>query len=474
MKNNKNFRLISQFSAAFLLLVILQVGVVSALEFDNVGTYYPETRTMEITNLFGLGSPIANVTLLSPLEVKVMRGEERLVAWYQIDNFGSYDGSEIFSIVDTYDLRRGKSVIQKNMKFKKQHIEEIEVVNYEDVCIVNATDNICNRVPNGMTTKEIINWKAFNINSDLLEGTEIIGLFTEVEAGEKVDWIPNMYGVEIEEWAAWTESMNEGLKVFYQLNETAGVASAEATGSMTPTDMHLNLTNTEDADWIPGVFGNAINFSDADESAISNNNIGLTGQSERTVCGLVYAFDAGGAGMVFEIASGTATKTMFGLGLQGGAYDRLTYYGEGWEKLAPTGSFTSYNSWQQVCYGYNSTSLFIFHNTTLRVAADLSTLNVGDSPLRIGNTLVPGWGSNVFGIDEVGVWNRSLSEAEISDLYNDGNFLTYTNFFPIAPVVTLNSPIDYYNSTSSSITFNCSALDGEGTTDAISLYINGS
>lgn len=42
----------------------------------------------------------------------------------------------------------------------------------------------------------------------------------------------------------------------------------------------------------------------------------------------------------------------------------------------------------------------------------------------------------------------------------------------IAPNLTLNAPVDYYNSTTNSVTFNCSATDDKGVF-YIKLYIDG-
>ena len=62
--------------------------------------------------------------------------------------------------------------------------------------------------------------------------------------------------------------------------------------------------------------------------------------------------------------------------------------------------------------------------------------NTGTQPLRIGENSQPPLGPDAFigQLDEVGVWNRALNNAEITSLMNTGTFaasgLVYSNSFP--------------------------------------------
>lgn len=77
-------------------------------------------------------------------------------------------------------------------------------------------------------------------------------------------------------------------------------------------------------------------------------------------------------------------------------------------------------------------------------------------------------------MDELAIWNRVLSGEEITALYNGGVGLTYVpSVIFIFPVVTLNNPENYYNSSSQTIDFNCSATDSDGNVQNVSLFIDG-
>ena len=51
-----------------------------------------------------------------------------------------------------------------------------------------------------------------------------VGIFTDVQVGDYIDWIPIIYGVEVEEWATWTEDLNVNIIRYYNFNESSGDA----------------------------------------------------------------------------------------------------------------------------------------------------------------------------------------------------------------------------------------------------------
>ena len=69
-------------------------------------------------------------------------------------------------------------------------------------------------------------------------------------------------------------------------------------------------------------------------------------------------------------------------------------------------------------------------------------------------------------LDEFGVWNRSLNTTEIIQLYNNNNGISPLSFIDIS----LNSPVDNFNSTSQTVVFNCSA-EGAGNTSIINVSL---
>lgn len=92
-------------------------------------------------------------------------------------------------------------------------------------------------------------------------------------------------------------------------------------------------------------------------------------------------------------------------------------------------NFTSLNKWSQVSMVHRADGVYEYYvdgNLTSNSSSKLASGNF-PSKVKIGSGVVPGmyWGRYFNGsIDELSVWNRSLSSEEISALYNSGNGLS--------------------------------------------------
>ena len=466
-----------------LLFAFLFLPLVSAFDWDNVGTYYPETKTMEIKNCLGIplcDYSIANITLLSPQDMKVIAGEERLVAWYEIDNFGTYDGNSIFSIVDTYNLKRGNSPIQKNIVFKKQKIELEEVPVYKEQCeevnAVNGTSyQVCESVQIGTEEKEIIEWNAFNINSDLLTGKVIIGLFTEVEPEEKVEWIPKMFGVTIDEWASWTEALNDALVVYYSFEHYR-----EGTNVRDISNNALNLNGTiADTSKVnytaTGKIGYGMKFNSGNDVGIaSTGNIGITGDSSLSIFFWINITDASQVGTISWSANGDVNNQQRNIKLRP-SDTRIGVIGRNNDDyFATTGFATASTGWSLigVIYDNATSNVSVYVDGVRKGTASPDDYATTDGIVRIGYGVDETEPDYLEGeLDEIGVWSRIITQAEITQLYNGGAGITYA--LPnVAPSVTSNLPANNTNYSIPSITINCSATDDYGLRN-ISLYIDG-
>jgi len=89
------------------------------------------------------------------------------------------------------------------------------------------------------------------------------------------------------------------------------------------------------------------------------------------------------------------------------------------------------NVWQHIAFTYDGNTIKLYYNGVNVVStsvsgvilyneADLSNLSIGTKSI---NALGMYW---IGGIDEIGIWNRSLSSEEVSLLYNNGSGITYT------------------------------------------------
>ena len=88
----------------FLIMSMFLITTVSAFDFDNVKTYDANTRTATIQNAFGLGDDIAQVKLISPDNVNVGLGYQK-VAEFQIIGFIDY--KDFIQQINFYDINNG-------------------------------------------------------------------------------------------------------------------------------------------------------------------------------------------------------------------------------------------------------------------------------------------------------------------------------------------------------------------------------
>jgi len=111
-------------------------------------------------------------------------------------------------------------------------------------------------------------------------------------------------------------------------------------------------------------------------------------------------------------------------------------------------NFLAANIWQMMTVSWNKTSVLIYYNGTLNKTTLLTNKNMSSNTwylFRDAASSAP----NTF-MDELSFWNRTLSDSEVSSLYNGGAGISFSS----TPVVTLNSPPNTNSSTTLPISFN--------------------
>ncbi len=107
--------------------------------------------------------------------------------------------------------------------------------------------------------------------------------------------------------------------------------------------------------------------------------------------------------------------------------------------------------WQHLVAVLNGSSMLIYWNGTLAMQRAITGTMTSGEIERIGagrdGSLQPYMGL----LDEIGIWNRTLTTQEVSDLFNNGDGLTFP--FP-SVIVTLDDPTDGLITNLLNITFN--------------------
>ncbi len=441
-----------------LLMVMFFISLSSAIEWDNYGTYDKETKTMTINNGLTFGTDIAKIKLDTPLLNKVPRGYGK-VAQFTITNYKDYDNA--LKILDFYDKSIDNSVFDSKNKLMRDYdykilsYEEVDVPNYERVQVgVNPNSSIIYEWKVVGTRKETREkWTNIEIANFKENDIVTIGIFTDVQKLDVVEWIPNIMGVKIDEWAGWQESWNFNISGYYKFDEGVGTTSADATGNgngltddgttpgWTSSGQILNATDLETGSteyWINATAYNVsgdltINFWAKPESSVANQ--------------VVISKATGGSGQrAFRVNQDV-----------GGNWKGSSFRTSGGNNDVVGTSPVDVGNWQMVTFIANGTGNYI------AVDGVIENDNLNSDPRVTNNDFNFYIGEDDSSpsfdglIDEVGIWNRGLTPTEISDIYDaqvngfeNGSFST--EFISIN--VTLNQPENDTKQNDTSVDFN--------------------
>lgn len=241
-------------------------------------------------------------------------------------------------------------------------------------------------------------------------------------------------------------ALTDNITSYYKLDETSGTISLNSHNqTLNGTMISLNS--------VTGIIGNAYNFSSTGTPRLNASTIATES---------AYDFDRTTAYTVsgwFKLSSngfGTNNRIVFnkadggfaiGITLMFDTNNKLIWYhrdsGTGEDSITTVGTFTDTNFHHLVAVydgsdSANGMKIYIdgANVSTTVVLNTVSATILNNQPFIIGNfdpIVSPPTSFPMLGIlDEVGVWKRNLSQAEITQLYNSGNGLTY----PFSTTVT--------------------------------------
>lgn len=434
-------------------MVLILSFNVSAFEFDNVLQYNEQTREGSIVNAFGFGSTLAKVRLNTPLNVIVPEGYHQVME-FNLNMYTDYDDvmrdytmlnvtDSWTSINRTYDLKY----------LDYQWVTSLKETNCRtEYDPINESNNwVCD-------SEELGEWKRVWIDlasDDLSEGdTYTIGVFTTVLKGDYVDVIPSMMGVEISPWATWEQSLNIDLRNYYKLDESSGTTAVDAL-------QRKNLSNNGPATvGSTGIINTAYTFLGA---AFLENTTWNSAQGYREFTVNMW-IRIGNFNTFSRILSvGNVNNDRFALQFDTSTGDMLCTFDE---SVGDAGIFCGtepllLNQYYMVTLIQNDTFTYLYLNGTLYNFTNRNGYfeDISSGVMQIG---AESGGSNFDGrIDEIGMWNRSLTDAEITSLFN--------NFDPPGlnetdqanrTIITFNSPAAVnFTVSPQDISFNFTATD---------------
>lgn len=440
-----------------MLFLVLLLPVATALDFDNIKQYNKTEKLVTVKNAFGLGSELAKIRLVTDLNVQVLPGPDRKVAELDFYNFDRDYGNALKDM-EFFDLNKGFKEIERQFTYKYKVIKGTEQIPvYKQVCVNKGTSTNgsiieeCSQELDYYENRKIIEWVPFDSIAELPEGTVRVGIFTDVEQGDYVDWVPTLFGVRIPEWATWKDYMNVGLKSWWNMEQDPSVSDM-----IEQRDGIHNLSYVGTPTSVTGIIGNGLNQSggeyeriwEAQQYSYFNNNdmsisMWVKFDDLNTHYYLAGGFDA-------------APSQGFYYSYQGASGDEFYVQLRGSSTCTPVsgGVTMSPGDWYHVGFTYDGSNVRFYVNGTevssVGCTVTVSELNQAGMRYLIGAAHKDGEGVDLRTplegvIDEVGIWNRTLNATEMSDLYNNGAAITYTAETPTPPgtiVTNITSPDD--------------------------------
>lgn len=449
----------------YIILLIFMINLVnlSAFEFDNV----KQKLTIEKGQALTIGEKELSYNKLwkkyEPVEIK--------------NNFGL--GSTLFkgAITEHTDfcLNNCNSNMIVEIKERSQLIQDISFYKLKYNQWISGNILIETNVDYSLYYKDEVKWTKFNIRDIFDAGTYEIKIEGYKSPYEKIDWVIKTQGETLDEWAVWdtftiglteenltftgTESIIRNLSIpdeTFLINASITLTGYQDGSGNYPNNaiLYINDTHvwngssslwTEDIlayyDFDGDVTDSTVNGYDGTDIGTTNNNSGILNQARQfdgtsdmvnvtysdlqftnqnfsvnlwvnpLNNGLTFTTLVGGnsGAMSFYFYSNDNYRLAFGKA--GGAevranYSNLTGFNTGWYMTT-------------VVYDQSNNKVYFYLNGT----ADAGNPYPYSTEFTQNQTLIGGTGSSFAEgtFDEIGFWNRTLTDDEVTELWNSGS-----------------------------------------------------
>lgn len=361
-----------------------------------------------------------------------------------------------YGLGDVYfiDLRTGKEV-EREYKFVYWGTEERSRDTYETICETNTTfkneTQSCYSQINGTETYTYEGWLDYT-SKDIPKGKITLGLMVNNKVNDYIDGVWEVAGKKLSKHAGWQASLDNGLVSWYSLDETTGTTAFDSLGRNDGTNNGTTINQTGKVNRsydFERDNGNYISLPSGVATSIGSGSFSISMwiNPETSLSGTQYT-------VLLWNNPGSANE--FRIHYYNGVLFFATIRSEeGWISAEKTISLNA-GSWYYITATYNSSTKKqnIYVNAITGTEATRATAtNAFSETTYLGkrDTTTTTNPDEFDGkIDEVAIWNRTLTTDEIALLYNDGDGLGYQQVFG---AVTSLSPINNFNSSSKDITF---------------------
>ena len=304
----------------------------------------------------------------------------------------------------------------------------------------------------------------YELGTQVSKGNYEVQLYAEKKPSRTVDWVIKTQGETLTSWAVWGENtLTNDLVSYWKLDEASGTID-DSGGSNDGTVSGATYSQ-------PGIINTSMGFDGNDKIEFG------TSSSLRPTAEITYSswFKTSSTGSGKYLINNEHQTGDRGGGLRIETTNKCglrMHIGASLKSIIGTTTVTD-NTWHHCAATYNGSTITLYvdgspEGTPISATGLLSYNSVETTLGKRSEGASPFY--FIGDIDETGIWNRSLTSTEISDIWNVGIGISY----PFNNgIVTLNSPADNFTSTTPDITFNCSAtITGGATLTNMSLWDN--
>ena len=461
----------------FILFSMFFIGTISAFEFDNSIRYEKEDMKVTLTNnnFLGLGDLIGYSKDLGTFELKSHEstaeikktgiGLNKPVMWYIFNFTEEY----LNGMGDVYftNMKTGKQV-EKDYYFA--YLGDKIVNDYIKVCSNVQNDNKtfyekCNYIISGNHTEK--GWIPLN-NTNIPEGVIKIALITDMAKNSWFDAVWTIGGKRVEKHAQFSSWLKDNIVGCWTLDETSGTNVIDFSSGQLNNGTNAGVTIGSDSQ--TASLGKAYFFNGSGNpykvSMFPSLSLNLTGDLSFGIVFNVSSADNGGD------FGGKVNTAGYPIGFVGGtvAFFKPVPVSGGIGD-AVTGLF-DVDSGNDVLFiaTHTEANSSIFINGTLDITQTTAAGALKNSAVwELGGASVLGAFKGY--VSEVWLLNYTLNSTDAMDIWNGGVVISCAGV-PLPPTVTLNSPINAFNTTNQTLDFNGSVVSLDGVVN-VTLFIDG-
>ncbi len=424
----------SSYNKYFLFLMLMFIGFllipnVSAFQFDNIKHFDKDV------------GKYGKVTIRN----SVLR-----IPFFQLDKVAELELKNNSDICEGFDCYAENEII---MYEKGALIDDIRFL-----FIWGIRDQYYDNLDYQLYIKKNNKWETYALGEEVDEGTYEVRLESKLpNMWTTIDWQIKSQGYWIEEWAEWTSNLNVNLISYWNMtNITSTLIPDLATGL---SNMTIHRNGESFPLEVPGIIGNAQRGYKTNQSVFNvTTNTNRLSNLNRSFSYSLWLNNSDDCINEFHFMTNEITSLGFA-----SAGCQFIFVRAGVIELKTDGVLLNDSEYHHLVIVINSTTGIDFYlDGVLNMSnGTLGTNSLNGTEFRNGPDKIPTGisESQVISFDEIGVWNRTLSASEVTQLYNNGQAL---NFTQAEVLVELLDPPDANNTISNIVNFNASGTTSEG------------